>query len=209
MPEISDSKVAAERVASGAPLPFADANGLANSISALPVSDALRAAIMAVPVPATDDEEANLALAKSGAQAVNQLVAAFEEFGISDDMNLVATVLVRSLDLQVRDYALGLTNNENRETLFALWRWLVRLAPVGLVAPMAVLLAVVAYERGDGELAHKALDRALADDDGYGLARLLRRAFSTGWPQELFDSMRQELHPRVRNRIFGGELPAA
>ncbi len=59
-----------------------------------------------------------------GAVAVNDLVARFNELGESDDYELLALVLVRFKDLQVRDYAMGLATVENKDELFNLWHWL-------------------------------------------------------------------------------------
>jgi hypothetical protein len=81
------------------------------------------------------------------------------------------------------------------------------MAPVGQVAPVASLFAALAYESGDGALAHRALDRALADINGYALALLLRRVFTAGWPPQSFAAMRRELHPKVSSGIFGLDLP--
>jgi hypothetical protein len=47
-------------------------------------------------------------------------------------------------------------------------------------ASPAALLAFCAWQRGDGALANLAADRALADDPGYRLARLLAQAFTAG-----------------------------
>jgi hypothetical protein len=80
------------------------------------------------------------------------------------------------------------------------------MAPIGYVAPIASLFAALAYESGDGALAHRALDRALADSNGYALALLLRRVFTAGWPPESFAAMRRELHPKVCAGIFGLDL---
>jgi hypothetical protein len=63
-----------------------------------------------------------------------------------------------------------------------LWTDLTRLAPPGYVAAPASLLAFVAWQQGDGALANLALDRALADDRRYSMARLLRRALDSGAP---------------------------
>jgi hypothetical protein len=70
------------------------------------------------------------------------------------------------------------------------------------VAPIASIFAAVAYESGQGALAHKALDRALIDNPGYSLALLLRRVFSAGWPAAAFIQMREQLHPKVKTAIF-------
>jgi hypothetical protein len=105
----------------------------------------------------------------------------------------------------VRDFALGSHNDEELETYFTMWRALLRIAPTGYVAPIASLFAALAYESGDGALAHRALDRALADVNGYSLALLLRRVFTAGWPPQSFAAMRRELHPKVCAGIFGAD----
>ena len=106
-------------------------------------------------------------------------------------------------DIQVRDFSLGSHTEENADFYWSMWRDLLRIAPRGFVAPIASLFASMAYERGEGALAHRALDRALADDDQYSLALLLRRVFTAGWPPESFTAMRAELHPKVVAGIFG------
>ena len=54
-----------------------------------------------------------------------------------------------------------------------LWTDLIRAAPPGWVAPVATLIAVTAYQRGDAILAHLASQHALTDDPDYGLAQLV------------------------------------
>ena len=83
-----------------------------------------------------------------------------------------------------------------------MWRYLLRIAPGGFVAPIASLLGALSYERGEGALAHRCLDRAIEDDPVYSLATLLRRVFSAGWPPESFAQMRKDLHPKVCAAIF-------
>jgi hypothetical protein len=61
-----------------------------------------------------------------------------------------------------------------------------------------------AYERGESELAYRALDRATVDDPKYALTILLRRVFGSGWPAAAFAAMRVELHPKVTAGIFEG-----
>ena len=48
-----------------------------------------------------------------GAIAVNQLVANFTLLKHEEDFELIAFVLIRLKDLQVRDYAMGLSTDEN------------------------------------------------------------------------------------------------
>jgi hypothetical protein len=118
------------------------------------------------------------------------------------DRTLVARLIGRMSDVQVRDYALGVHNEESYDLYFTMWRELLRLAPRGFVAPIACIVAAMAYESGDGALAQRALDRAFDDDDHYPLASLLRRVFNAGWPPESFASMRAELHPKVIAAIY-------
>jgi hypothetical protein len=147
-----------------------------------------------------------LTLQRAGALAVNQLVAEFIEFGSVADNQLIALVLVRFKDLQVRDYAMGLVNNENKDKLFNLWYWLMNFAPTGYIAPVACIFATCAYEESESELAQNALDRALADCPNYPLALLLRRVFSAAWPSSSFAMMRGELHPRICHTLFGSSI---
>ena len=77
------------------------------------------------------------------------------------------------------------------------------MAPEKSVPAVSSIFAILSYERGDGALAHRALDRALANDSQYSLALLLRRTFSAGWPPEAFCKMREELHPKISEEILG------
>jgi hypothetical protein len=140
-----------------------------------------------------------------GAVAVNDLVARFNELGESD-YELLALVLVRFKDLQVRDYAMGLATVENKDELFNLWHWLMNLSPKGYIAPVACIFAACAYESGETELAHNGLLSALADCPNYPLALLLRRVFTAAWPADSFAIMRAELHPKICSSLFGSSI---
>jgi hypothetical protein len=63
-----------------------------------------------------------------GAIAVNQLVANFTLLKHEEDFELIAFVLIRLKDLQVRDYAMGLSTDENIDQQFNLWHWLMNIA---------------------------------------------------------------------------------
>jgi hypothetical protein len=141
-----------------------------------------------------------------GAVAVNDLVVRFNELGESDDYELLALVLVRFKDLQVRDYAMGLATVENKDELFNLWHWLMNLSPKGYIAPVACIFAACAYESGETELAHNGLISALADCPNYPLALLLRRVFTAAWPADSFAIMRAELHPKICSSLFGSSI---
>jgi hypothetical protein len=66
-----------------------------------------------------------------------------------------------------------------------LWTDLTRRAQSGYVAAPASLLAFVAWQSGNGALANVALDRALADDPKYSMARLLRETIDAGVPPSM------------------------
>ena len=119
---------------------------------------------------------------RDGATAVIDLAIEFEKFNQLCTMENFAKVLGRLSDIQVRDFALGSHNRESFLTYFAMWRYLLQIAPVGFVAPVACLFATLAYEHGDTPLAYRALDRATLDQPEYSLTVLLRRVFGSGWP---------------------------
>ena len=136
-------------------------------------------------------------LQREGALAVNQLVADYAHTGAFRDKTLLALVLVRLHDLQVRDYAMGITTEENIAHLWSLWRGILQITPAHYVAPVATLFSATCYELGDTALALRALERALDDDSRYSMAKLLRRVYAAGWPPLSFREMRRDLHPKV------------
>ena len=78
----------------------------------------------------------------------------------------------------VRDAALDFALGPDAAGAEALWMECARRAPAPLDAAPATLLAVSAWLRGDGATANIALERALASDPGYALARLLSEALA-------------------------------
>jgi hypothetical protein len=151
-----------------------------------------------------DPTDSNLNdLQRDGATAVIDLANDFIAHGISTDQDLIAHVLGRLSEIQVRDFALGSHDGESADGYRTMWMHLLRSAPPGFIAPVACLAAAIAYEYGDGALARAALDRALTDAPTYSLALLLQRVFSAGWPPRSFAEMRSELHPKVCAAIFG------
>ena len=204
LPEIENSRIAAEQVALGKPLPFDSLQELNESISATESDPELIAMIKTIPT--IDYEKNPVAKQREGAEAVIDFIADFAADGVCRDKKLTALVLVRLQDLQVRDFALGSVSPDTLDIYFNAWRWLLRQAPVGYIAPVANLFAAVAYERGDGALAHRSLDRAVADEPGYPMTSLLRRVFNSGWAPSSFAAMRAELHPRICDALFSGSI---
>ncbi len=143
-------------------------------------------------------------LQRDGATAVIDLSMQFADRGYNCDVELMSQVIGRLSDIQVRDFAMGTHNEETFDVYWNMWLYLLRIAPDNFVAPVACLFATLAYERGDNELAYRALDRATVDDPKYALTILLRRVFGSGWPAAAFAAMRVELHPKVTAGIFEG-----
>jgi hypothetical protein len=203
IPDIDSSRIAAEHVIAGHPMPFANVSGLVQSIAALPsaMEESWQSEVRAFWIES--DSESLLDLQRDGATAVIDLAGEYAQGRGAEDRELAARVIGRISDIQVRDYALGSHTDETADAYWQMWRELLLIAPRGFVAPIASIFAALAYERGEGALAHKALDRALADDERYSLALLLRRVFTAGWPPQSFSAMRAELHPKVVAAIFG------
>lgn len=206
LPEISTSRVAVEQVAQGRPMPFADVDGLTESIAPLALSTDLDFLARIHSYCVDPDSSEIQSAQRVSATSVIDLAARFVDGSIGEDcesdLELFARVIAAVGDIQVRDFALGSHDETSIDSYWAMWRYLVRIAPVGFVAPIAALFAALSYERGEGALAQRALDRALSDDPSYSLAVLLRRVFSAGWPPESFAAMRKDLHPKVCAGIF-------
>jgi hypothetical protein len=203
LPPLSDSRITAEQVAAGNPLPFLDLDELKSSIAATPVDRELVREIKKISEIDYEADGVN-ELQREGANALNKLLEEFTSHGIEVQKELIALVLVRLLDLQVRDYAMGMATPETTDLLWDMWRWILRIAPRGYVAPVSTIFATMTYERGEGALAQRALDRAFDDDPKYQMAKLLRRTFAAGWPPSAFSQMRAELHPKICEALFGG-----
>ena len=202
MPEINASEIAAEHVIAGIPMPFEDISQLIETLSPDPASLALSWASEVSSFSIDEDDQNVDALRRDGVETMDLLLDDFRMgYGITN-RTLVARMIGRMSDLQVRDYAMGVHSEDTYDIYFTMWREVLRLAPIGFVAPIACIVAAMAYEGGDGAMAQKALDRALGDDEHYQLAALLRRVFNAGWPPESFAAMRAELHPKVVASIF-------
>jgi len=201
--EFVNSRIAAEQVASGKVLPFSDSEGLTHSISATILAKDINWNAQVVGFRVDPDANNLNELQRDGAESILLLADFYSQNGFCKDYDLMARVLGRLSDIQVRDFALGCHTDQTINSYWAMWRDLLRIAPPKFVAPVASVFASIAYENGEGALAHRALDRAIEDDPEYSLARLLRRVFSSGWPPSGFAQLRSELHPRVTATIFG------
>jgi hypothetical protein len=202
IPPLDSSRIAMESVA-GHPMPFATFADLGGSVRSnlLAQEEQWLERVQKSDVDPSDSDLNNLQ--RDGATAVIDLANDFIAHGISTDQDLIAHVLGRLSEIQVRDFALGSHDLDSADGYRRMWMHLLRSAPTGFVAPVACLAAAIAYEYGDGALARAALDRAFTDAPTYSLALLLQRVFNAGWPPQSFAQMRGELHPKVCAAIFG------
>ena len=204
LPVLTDSRIAAEQVALGRPIPFPNQEALIESLS--PITDECLVAELISSIEPFDYSIDPSPRQRKGAQAVLDFLYDFEADGTCRDLALISEVLVSLQDLQVRDFALGTFSDEKSDTYFDAWKWLMRIAPATYIAPPATVFAALCYERGDGAMANRALDRAMSDNPNYALASLLRQVFSEGMSPSIFKTMRRELHPRVCEAIFSGTM---
>jgi Domain of unknown function (DUF4192) len=94
--------------------------------------------------------------------------------------------------LRVRDEAWVRMNEQDLKAHIRLWRNVLTRLPEEYAAAPACLLSFAAWRSGDGALANIALDRALAADPHYTMARLLQELFVSGLPPW---SLRMDLTP--------------
>jgi hypothetical protein len=122
------------------------------------------------------------ALERAGLVAVRSAIGLYRDGGSltpAVSFAWLAFVLTR---LRIRDDAWARMDPARREAHRRLWTDVVRRAQPGYVAAPASLLAVTAWQGGDGTLANLAIERALADIPGYSMALLLRGALNAGAP---------------------------
>jgi len=123
-------------------------------------------------------------IATAGLRAVGEAIKRYRRGAtVGPDTAAWLTVVLR--DLRVRDDAWARMLPEHRTAHLRLWTDLTRMARPGYVCSPASLLAFVAWQSGNGALANVALDRALAEDPYYSMARLLREAVDSGAPPSL------------------------
>ena len=163
VPPLDSTRIAMESVVAGHPMPFATFADLGASVHSNLLADEVQW-LDRVQNSFVDPADTDLNnLQRDGATAVIDLANDFIAHGISTDQDLIAHVLGRLSEIQVRDFALGSHDGESADGYRTMWMHLLRSAPPGFIAPVACLAAAIAYEYGDGALARAALDRALTD----------------------------------------------
>lgn len=130
------------------------------------------------------------------------------EHGLTDEE--AARILVGLEDRLARDALLTWALDDHLQELIVLLSHLARCALDDNAAPVCTALAAVAYQSGGGALAGIALDRALASDPDYELARLLDAALRNQVePTEIRAMARRTREDLRRWGIEPGEEAAA
>jgi hypothetical protein len=119
---------------------------------------------------------------EAGREAVRAAIGSYRRGGRITDHDQLAWLTVVLADLRVRDDAWARMEPRHRAAHRRLWTDVVRHACEPFVPAPASLLAFIAWQSGDGALANVAIDRALAADPEYSMARLLRQAVDAGLP---------------------------
>ncbi len=117
-----------------------------------------------------------------GRAAVCEAIAAYRAGARITDHDRLAWLTVTVADLRVRDDAWARMEPGFRAAHRRLWTDLVRHAVRPYVPAPASLLAFTAWQSGEGALANIAIERALAADPKYSMARLLGQALDAGLP---------------------------
>jgi hypothetical protein len=121
------------------------------------------AELLARPTPGGAGTSTRSGIALAGVEAVAQAVACYRSGGQLSAGNDVAWLTLALRDLRVRDDAWSRMLPEHRKAHLRLWLDLSRLAQPGYVAAPASLLALIAWQFGNGTLANVALDRGVRD----------------------------------------------
>jgi hypothetical protein len=117
-----------------------------------------------------------------GRRAVRQAIGVYRGGGRITSEDRLAWLAVSLVHLAVRDDAWARMVPEHRRAHLSLWSDIVRRADGPWLPAPASLLAFTAWQSGDGTLANIALDRALATDPDYSMARLLQDILAAGVP---------------------------
>jgi hypothetical protein len=159
---------------------LADREQLAGTIAPRP-EPAVDAAVAAL-----DQRNAREVIAE-GLARVPGILAEFRAGPAQISAEDVALLAVALASLRVRDDMWARMDPDHRDAHERLLTELTRRVPERFAAGPASLLAVAAWQQGNGALANVALDRALAADPDYSMANLLRQIIDAGTPPALAD----------------------
>jgi hypothetical protein len=104
-------------------------------------------------------------------------------------------------NIQMRDFILGLPKERDIQFVGSWAAFVGKLTPTEFAAPIATIMSSLYYSVGDSEEATRYLGLAYASDPTYSLAKLLDRVYQAGWESTGFESMRNELHDKVKENL--------
>lgn len=122
------------------------------------------------------------AMDRPGLAAVHSALRTYQDGGTITAPMRLAWLTISLVRLRIRDDAWARMEPAHRSEHRRLWADVVRHAQPGYIAAPASLLALTAWQEGDGALANIAIDQALADNPAYSMALLLRDAINAGLP---------------------------
>jgi Domain of unknown function (DUF4192) len=143
------------------------------------------------------------------AETVALFRTALDEFerGEPPSDEAAARLLAGLADIGARDVVLGWAGDEDTDQLLALLLGLAPRAVDPLEAPVLTALAWVAYARGDGTLANIAIERALASDPDYTMARLVASGLEAGLHPKHVRAVSREVNATDLTGAAGPEPP--
>lgn len=104
-------------------------------------------------------------------------------------------------EIQVRDYFLGLPDTFSIDTCKSFLTYLAVSVDESQRYSVETILSAYYYETQNVEASQFLLSKALNTKPTYSLANLLKRVIEASWPADSFVTMRQELHPKVIEKL--------
>jgi hypothetical protein len=131
---------------------------------------------------AAGEPDARLRARRAGRRQVQRAIKLYRGGGTISSVGHLAWLAVLLSDIQVRDDAWARMDPGHRDDHCRLWTDVLRSAATDFTPAPAALLAFTAWQAGNGALAAMAIERALAADPGYSMARLLSHAIEAALP---------------------------
>ena len=105
-------------------------------------------------------------------------------------------------DVNFRDLLLGLPKHHDIYKCIGFISYVLNFVDGKNKAPYLTIMSAYAYELGDAKEANLFVQSALTLWEDYSLAQLIKRMIIAGWSKDSLVSMRNELDPKVRERVL-------
>lgn len=105
-------------------------------------------------------------------------------------------------DVNFRDLLLGLPKHHDIHKCIGFISYVLNFVDGKNKAPYLTIMSAYAYELGDAKEANLFVQGALTLWEDYSLAQLIKRMIIAGWSSDSLVSMRNELDPKVRERVL-------